>query len=49
MTPELEPLITQCPTCGTRFRVSDTQLGRADGQVRCGVRFAAGTSGSGRA
>jgi predicted Zn finger-like uncharacterized protein len=33
----LEPLITQCPTCETRFRVTDAQLGSAGGRVRCGA------------
>jgi len=27
---------TQCPQCGTRFKVSDAQLGAHDGLVRCG-------------
>lgn len=33
---ELEPLITQCPNCQTRFRVTETQLQIARGSVRCG-------------
>ena len=33
----LEPLITQCPTCRTRFRVTETQLNVAAGRVRCGA------------
>ena len=33
----LEPLITACPHCETRFRVSETQLESADGRVRCGA------------
>ena len=33
----LEPLITECPSCRTRFRVSETQLGAAGGRVRCGA------------
>ena len=33
----LEPLITQCPTCRTRFRVSEAQLEVAAGRVRCGA------------
>ena len=33
----LEPLITQCPTCRTRFRVSAAQLEVAAGRVRCGA------------
>lgn len=28
--------ITQCPECGTRFKVTDAQLGAHDGLVRCG-------------
>jgi len=34
---ELEPLITECPNCHTRFRVAEAQLGRAGGKVRCGA------------
>lgn len=34
---ELEPLVTECPNCLTRFRVSDTQLQVAGGRVRCGA------------
>ena len=34
---DLEPLITECPSCGTRFRVSEAQLQRARGRVRCGA------------
>jgi predicted Zn finger-like uncharacterized protein len=33
----LEPLVTECPHCRTRFRVSDAQLQRAHGRVRCGA------------
>jgi len=33
----LEPLITECPSCRTRFRVSETQLSAAGGRVRCGA------------
>ncbi len=33
----LEPLITQCPTCRTRFRVTESQLDVAAGRVRCGA------------
>lgn len=29
-------LQTQCPKCDTRFRVTDAQLGVANGKVRCG-------------
>lgn len=36
----LEPLITQCPNCDTRFRVSETQLQIAAGRVRCGACLA---------
>jgi predicted Zn finger-like uncharacterized protein len=34
---DLEPLITECPSCHTRFRVADVQLQRARGRVRCGA------------
>ena len=37
MADELEPLVTQCPNCDTRFRVNETQLQAAHGQVRCGA------------
>jgi len=37
---ELEPLITECPSCHTRFRVAEAQLGRAGGKVRCGACLA---------
>ncbi|MCZ6617009.1 MAG: DUF3426 domain-containing protein [Gammaproteobacteria bacterium] len=33
---ELEPLVTECPQCRTRFRVTETQLQVAAGRVRCG-------------
>ena len=33
----LEALITRCPNCDTRFRVSEAQLQVASGQVRCGA------------
>ena len=33
----LEPLVTECPYCRTRFRVSDQQLVAASGRVRCGA------------
>jgi|GEM_PF-2178474 len=33
----LEPLVTQCPNCDTRFRVSESQLQVAGGRVRCGA------------
>ncbi len=33
----LEPLITECPSCRTRFRVSEAQLSMAQGRVRCGA------------
>jgi predicted Zn finger-like uncharacterized protein len=32
-----ETFITQCPHCGTSFRVSDEQLAIANGSVRCGA------------
>ena len=28
---------TQCPQCGTQFRVTETQINSADGYVRCSV------------
>lgn len=31
-----EPLITECPGCHSRFRVTEGQLNVANGQVRCG-------------
>lgn len=34
---DLEPLVTECPYCRTRFRVSDQQLVAASGRVRCGA------------
>ncbi len=33
---DLEPLVTECPNCLTRFRVTETQLQVAVGRVRCG-------------
>jgi predicted Zn finger-like uncharacterized protein len=33
----LEPLITECPGCHTRFRVLESQLQTARGRVRCGA------------
>ena len=36
----LEPLVTQCPTCRTRFRVTESQLNAASGRVRCGACLA---------
>lgn len=33
---DLEPLVTECPNCLTRFRVTETQLQVAAGRVRCG-------------
>ncbi|MBV1906185.1 MAG: hypothetical protein KUG75_08905, partial [Pseudomonadales bacterium] len=35
--PGLEPLVTDCPECRTRFRVTHAQLELANGKVRCGV------------
>ena len=32
----IEPLVTECPSCGTRFRVTESQLEIAAGKVRCG-------------
>jgi len=34
---DLEPLITECPNCHTRFRVAESQLQSARGKVRCGA------------
>ncbi len=34
---DLEPLVTECPNCQTRFRVSESQLQVANGRVRCGA------------
>jgi len=34
---DLEPLVTKCPNCSTRFRVTENQLAEAAGRVRCGV------------
>lgn len=34
---EPDPLVTECPGCHTRFRVSEAQLQRARGRVRCGA------------
>ena len=34
---DLEPLVTECPSCRTRFRVAETQLQSARGRVRCGA------------
>ena len=34
---EPDPLVTECPHCDTRFRVTDSQLALADGRVRCGA------------
>ena len=33
----LDPLITECPNCDTRFRVTEAQLQVAQGRVRCGA------------
>ena len=35
--PAVEPLVTQCPECDTRFRVTPSQLDAAKGKVRCSV------------
>ncbi len=37
---EPPPLITECPNCRTRFRVSESQLQMAHGRVRCGACLA---------
>ena len=39
-TAEQPPLITECPNCHTRFRVSESQLHIAHGRVRCGACLA---------
>ena len=36
----MEPLVTQCPHCKTRFRVTPAQLNIAGGRVRCGACLA---------
>ncbi len=33
----LDPLVTACPNCDTRFRVTEQQLRVASGRVRCGA------------
>jgi predicted Zn finger-like uncharacterized protein len=33
---DVEPLMTVCPNCATRFRVTEAQLQAARGRVRCG-------------
>ncbi|MEZ5595543.1 MAG: DUF3426 domain-containing protein [Pseudomonadales bacterium] len=33
---DIEPLVTECPQCRTRFRVTEAQLQVAGGRVRCG-------------
>lgn len=35
--PSPRPLTCTCPACGTRFRVTEEQLGVANGRVRCGA------------
>ena len=37
---ESQPLIAECPSCQTRFRVTEEQLAVADGRVRCGACLA---------
>ena len=37
---DLDPLVTQCPNCDTRFRVTESQLQVASGRVRCGACLA---------
>jgi predicted Zn finger-like uncharacterized protein len=34
---DIEPLVTECPNCQTRFRVTENQLQIAAGRVRCGA------------
>ena len=33
---KVDPLVTECPNCQTRFRVTENQLQAAAGRVRCG-------------
>jgi predicted Zn finger-like uncharacterized protein len=37
---DIDPLITECPKCQTRFRVTESQLQVAAGRVRCGACLA---------
>lgn len=37
---ESQPLIAECPSCQTRFRVTEEQLAVAGGRVRCGACLA---------
>lgn len=37
---ESMPLISECPSCQMRFRVTEEQLAVADGRVRCGACLA---------
>ena len=37
---ESQALIAECPSCQTRFRVTEQQLAVADGRVRCGACLA---------
>ncbi|MDE0443324.1 MAG: DUF3426 domain-containing protein [Gammaproteobacteria bacterium] len=37
---ESQPLIAECPSCQTRFRVTEEQLAVAEGRVRCGACLA---------
>lgn len=34
---DLQPLVTQCPSCHTQFRINEKQLQIAGGKVRCGA------------
>ena len=38
--PSIEPIITECPECATKFRVTEEQLEIAQGRVRCGACLA---------
>ena len=40
MSESVPPLISKCPSCGTRFRVTEEQLAVAGGRVRCGACLA---------
>ena len=40
MSESAPPLISECPSCQTRFQVTQEQLAVADGRVRCGACLA---------
>ena len=37
MSETVQPLISECPACRTRFQVTEEQLSAAEGRVRCGA------------